>query len=97
MSEMKPGLRLLLGYAVLGCGLVWGQGLWSSSALVREHAGPTHQIRGRQAGLSIPRNQIWRTISNALRLRGFEEGSYLQPKIWTTPAQCQPHKKNCSK
>src|SRR2546426_11680299 len=74
MSEMKPSLRLLLGYAVLGCGLVWGQDLGSSSALVRDHAGPTHQITGRQAGLSIPRNQIWRAISNALRLRGFEEG-----------------------
>src|SRR5437867_7735104 len=74
MSEMKPSLRLLLGYAVLGCGLVWGQDLGSSSALVRDHAGPTHQITGRQAGLSIPLNQIWLTISNALRLRGFEEG-----------------------
>ena len=74
MSEMKPSLRLLLGYAVVGCGLVWGQDLGSSSALVRDHAGPTHQITGRQAGLSIPRNQIWRAISNALRLRGFEEG-----------------------
>src|SRR5437867_3821414 len=74
MSEMKPSLRLLLGYAVLGCGLVWGQDLGSSSALVRDHAGPTHQITGRQARLSIPRNQIWRAISNALHLRGLEEG-----------------------